>query len=338
MSPAALLRDSLPALIGGCLCALFAAALLAVLGAGTAAIGLLCLVIALGTLIPLVVRAAVRLRFYRAAWGMLEELEEPYLLWELLEDPGFAEGTFLCRVLGATGKAMADAVAEARRESAEYREYVEAWVHQIKTPIASARLALENESSPLAPRLEEDLFRVEGYVEQALYYARSGAVDRDYLIRAHGLEHLAAGAVKKYARPLIAAGFRVELEHLTATVYTDEKWVTFILGQILANAIAYRRGPAPRLTFSQREEGAAVVLQVEDNGVGICPADLPRVLDKGFTGRNGRAEGARSTGLGLYLCRRLCNKLGLGLSVSAREGAWTRVCLTFPKGDYHLAR
>lgn len=338
MSPAALLRDSVPALIGGCLSALFAAALLTVLGAGAAAIGLLCLVIVLGTLIPLTVRVAVRLRFYRAAWGMLEGLEEPFLLWELLEDPGFAEGTFLYQVLGVTGKSMADVVGDARREASEYREYVEAWVHQIKTPIASARLALENESGPLAPRLEEELFRVEGYVEQALYYARSGAVDRDYLIQGLTLERLAAGAVKKYARPLIAAGFQVDLKHLTATVYTDEKWITFILDQILANAIAYRRGPEPRITFSQREEGAAVVLQVEDNGVGICPADLPRVLDKGFTGRNGRAEGARSTGLGLYLCRRLCDKLGLGLSVSAREGAWTRVSLTFPKGDYHLAR
>lgn len=332
-----LLRDSLPTLVSGVCAALFAAALLGVLGAGAAAMVLLCLVILLSVLVPEGIRVARRLGFYRQVWRMLEELEEKHLLCELLEPPGFAEGDFFCRAMSRTGKSMADEVQAARREMAGYREYVEVWIHQVKTPIASARLALENHPGPLALRLEDDLFRLEGYVEQALYYARSGAVDRDYLIRALPLEQLAAGAVKKYARPLIAAGFRVELEALTATVYTDEKWVGFILGQIIANAIAYR-GPQPRITLSQREQEAAVVLSVEDNGAGIPQADLPRVFDKGFTGRNGRTDGAKSTGLGLYLCRRLCGQLGLGLALSSREGAWTRVEITFPKGRYHLAR
>ena len=331
-----LIRDSLPELLGCCLSALLAAFLLLVVGAGWSAAVLLCAVIALGTLIPLAVRVARRLRFYRQVWQTLDHLEEKHLLCELLEAPGFAEGDFLCRSMARTGKFMADSVETARRDMAEYREYVEVWIHQVKTPIASARLALEAHPGPLALRLEEDLFRVEGYVEQALYYARSGAVDRDYLIRSLPLEQLAAGAVKKYARPLIAAGFRVELVALSATVYTDEKWVGFILGQIIANALAYR-GKQPRLIFSQREERAAVVLQVQDNGAGICPADLPRVLEKGFTGRNGRAEGAKSTGLGLYLCRRLCQRLGLGLSVASQEREWTRVEITFPKSPYHLA-
>lgn len=332
-----LLRGSLPTLICGGGAALFAAALMAVLEAGAAASVLLCLVILLSVWVPEGIRVSRHLRFYQTAWRMLEDLEEKYLLCELLEPPGFAEGDFFCRAAERTGKSMADAVQAARRDMAEYREYVEVWIHQVKTPIASARLALENHPGPLALRLEDDLFRLEGYVEQALYYARSGAVDRDYLIRAVPLEQLAAGAVKKYARPLISAGFRVDLGALTATVYTDEKWVGFILGQIIANAIAYR-STQPVLTLSQREENAAVVLRVEDNGAGIPRADLPRVFDKGFTGRNGRTDGAKSTGLGLYLCRRLCRQLGLGLALSSQEGAWTGVEITFPKGRYHLAQ
>ena len=332
-----LLRDSLPTLISGVGAALFATALLAVLGAGVAAATLLSLVILLSVIVPEGIRVARRLGFYRQAWRMLEELEEKHLLCELLEPPGFAEGDFFCRVISRTGKSMADAVQAARRDTAEYREYVEVWIHQVKTPIASARLALENHPGPLALRLEDDLFRLEGYVEQALYYARSGAVDRDYLIRALPLEQLVRGAVKKYARPLISAGFRVELGTLNATVYTDEKWLGFILGQIIANAIAYR-GAQPVLCLSQREQEAAVVLRVEDNGAGIPQADLPRVFDKGFTGRNGRTDGAKSTGLGLYLCRRLCEQLGLRLVLSSQEGMWTRVEITFPKGRYHLAQ
>lgn len=336
MRALALVREGLPTALGAAVAAVVTAALLSVLGVGAAAAAFLCLVILLGTLVPLGIWLAVRLRFYRETGRLLEELGEKYLLSELLEEPGFAEGVFLCRCVADTGKSMADAVAEARRDAAEYREYVETWVHEVKTPIASARLALENEPGPLAQRLEEELFRVEEYVEQALYYARSGAVERDYLVRALPLERLVSGAVKKYARPLIAAGFRVELGELDAVVYSDEKWVGFILGQIIANAVAYRGG-TPVLTFTQRLGSDAVTLCVRDNGAGIPECDLPRVFDKGFTGANGRSGAGRSTGLGLYLCRRLCARLALGLSVFSHAGEWTQVELTFPKGRLHLA-
>ena len=337
MSPGALIRDSLWALLGGVFSALFAGALLAVLGVDAAAIAFLSLVILLGTLLPALIRLALRLRFYRDTARMLDELADPYLLCELVEPPGFAEGDFLCQVLRRTGKSMADRVEDARRDAAEYRDYVEQWVHAIKTPIASARLALENYPGPLAEQVGEDLFRVEGYVEQALYYARSGAVERDYLIRAVPLDRLASAAVRRYARPLIAAGFQVDLQGLDAVVYTDEKWVCFILGQLISNAVAYR-GEAPCIAFTQRLEGSAAVLCVTDNGAGIPAADLPRVFDKGFTGANGRRAGARSTGLGLYLCRRLCGRLGLGLALFSQEGAWTRAEIVFPKGGHHLAQ
>lgn len=335
MRAPSLLRGALPLVLGSLLSALVAATLLYVLEAGGAATVFLCLVILLGTLIPLGLELARRLRFYRDAGELLEGLEQKYLLTELLEEPGFAEGDFFCRCMASTGKSMADAVAEARRDTGEYREYVETWVHEIKTPIASARLALENHPGPLALRLEEELFRIEGYVEQALYYARSGAVERDYMVRALALRQVAGDAVKRYAKPLIAAGFRIELEALDATVYSDEKWAGFILGQLIANALAYRRED-PVLRFTQRVGTDAVTLCVEDNGLGISKADLPRVLEKGFTGRNGRTGAGKSTGLGLYLCGRLCRRLSLGLQVFSQEGAWTRVELTFPKGRHHL--
>ena len=212
---------------------------------------------------------------------------------------------------------------------------MEAWVHEVKTPIAAGRLALENAPGPLADSLEEALFQIEGYVEQALYYARSGAVERDYLVRPVPLREAAANAVKRFARPLIAAGFSIDLEGLDAVAYADSKWVEFMLGQLIANAVKYR-GPSPRLTFTQRVEEQAVVLTVADNGKGIPAADLPRVWEKGFTGENGRALATRSTGLGLYLCKKLCGRLGVGLSIRSAVGEGTAVSFTFPKGRFYL--
>ena len=138
------------------------------------------------------------------------------------------------------------------------------------------------------------------------------------------------------ARPLIEAGFRVELEALDAVVCSDGKWVEFILGQLISNSLKYRSA-APRLTFSQAVKRDGVVLSLRDNGPGIPPEDLPRVFDKGFTGANGRHLSTRSTGLGLYLCRKLCARLGLGLSLSCPPGGGTLASLTFPLGRFHLA-
>ena len=136
--------------------------------------------------------------------------------------------------------------------------------------------------------------------------------------------------------PLIADGFRVNLGEGDATVCSDGKWVEFILGQLISNSLKYRSA-APRLTFSQAVKRDGVVLSLLDNGPGIPPEDLPRVFDKGFTGANGRHLSTRSTGLGLYLCRKLCARLGLGLSLSCPPGGGTLASLTFPLGRFHLA-
>ena len=330
------LRDKLGHLLGAAFSVLLAAVLLTVLDVTAAAVGFLCLVIALCALAPLCAEYARKRAFYNGTMDVLDSLEEKYLLPALLEEPFFAEGVLFTQAMAQVAKSMNDSVADARRDMAEYREYIETWVHEVKTPISSARLALENSPGPLAERLEGELFEIDNYVEQALFYARGGAVDRDYLVKAMPLRDAAAATVKKYARPLIAAGFQIDLSGLDASAYSDPKWVEFILGQIVSNAIKYR-GSAPRLTFKQRVEEQSVTLSVEDNGVGIPAAELPRVCDKGFTGTNGRNLSTRSTGLGLYLCRKLCGLLGLRFTVESAEGAWTRVSITFPKGRFHLA-
>lgn len=336
MTLSALLKEKLPHLLGLVFVLLFTAALLFLLRVPPSATIFLCLVIALCVLLPLGGEIARKLRFYRDMEGRLDALNEKYLLAEVMVEPGFPEGEFLFSTTRTMGSSMAEAVGDARRDMGEYREYIETWIHEVKTPIAAARLCLENHPGPLADSVEDSLFRIEGYVEQALFYARSGAVDRDYAVRALPLNQAVSAALRRYARPLIEAGFRVELGNLDAVVCSDGKWVEFILGQLISNSLKYRAS-SPKLVFSQEVKRDGVVLSLLDNGPGIPPEDLPRVFDKGFTGANGRLLSTRSTGLGLYLCKKLCARLGLGLSLSCPPGGGTLAALTFPLGRFHLA-
>ena len=336
MTLSALLKEKLPHLLGLVFVLLFTAALLFLLRVPPSATIFLCLVIALCVLLPLGGEIARKLRFYRDMEGRLDALNEKYLLAEVMVEPGFPEGEFLFSTARTMGSSMAEAVGDARRDMGEYREYIETWIHEVKTPIAAARLCLENHPGPLADSVEDSLFQIEGYVEQALFYARSGAVDRDYAVRALPLNQAVSAALRRYARPLIEAGFRVELGNLDAVVCSDGKWVEFILGQLISNSLKYRAS-SPKLTFSQEVKLDGVVLSLLDNGPGIPPEDLPRVFDKGFTGTNGRRLSTRSTGLGLYLCKKLCARLGLGLSLSCPPGGGTLAALTFPLGRFHLA-
>ncbi len=233
-------------------------------------------------------------------------------------------------VLRRVGKAACDEVAEGRRQTDDYRDYIESWVHEAELPLAAAHLILENLDSgeddlSRVDDLARELARVERYIDQALYYARSEVVERDYLIRRWNLKALVTGAIKANARELIAAHVAPVCENLDFEVFTDEKWLEFILGQLIQNSIKYAREDGAKIVFSGAllDEGLAserIELTVADNGCGVCAADLPRVFEKGFTGDNGRTT-KRATGIGLYLVARLCSKMGIDVTAaSTSEG------------------
>jgi signal transduction histidine kinase len=264
----------------------------------------------------------------------------------LLPEP---DGALATTVSDAIDRVLADAtrkVSVARLESEEHREYVETWVHEIKTPIAAARLTIANHPGQATSAVAADLDRIDTYVEQALYYARSSSVDRDYVIRENSLQALVNDAVKARARELIERGVHIEAHDLDETVLCDAKWMRFCIGQVIENAAKYpapdEAGRVPRITFAARRtgEGTAdelVALTIRDNGRGIPAGDLPRLFDKGFVGENGRAaDAARSTGIGLYLVRRLCEKMGIAVGVTSEEGAWTEVSFGFPMNRMHF--
>ena len=194
------------------------------------------------------------------------------------------------------------------------------------------KLLCENGHSQEAKELLVELEKVNRYTEQALYYARSEHTEKDYSVREIRLFDVIHQSVAENKYLLLKNGVRIDLQETDDTVYSDEKWLCFILNQLIANSIKYRT-EQPVLKFYTEHQGNQMVLCVQDNGIGIDAGDLPRIFEKGFTGQNGRIASQSSTGIGLYLCRRLCDKLGIGICADS-GGRGTLFCLIFHINDF----
>ncbi len=260
--------------------------------------------------------------------SILDGLDRKYLFTECVPQPKGLYERRLFDLIRRAGRAMNGAVSDARASQREYREYVERWVHEIKAPITASRLICRELDGDIRRKLTAELSQIEAHVERALFYARAENPEQDCLFRQIELGKIAAQAIENHRSLLIQNGIRVEMENMNCAVYTDEKWAVFILGQLLQNAARYR-GPEPVITLSARPLGRQTRLTVHDNGIGIPAHELPRVFERGFTGSNGRIRGG-STGMGLYLCRKLAVFLELELHMVSQEGAGTTVTLTFP--------
>lgn len=292
------------------------------------------IVIAAAGAVPLLFDYLRRASWYRDTQSQLSEMDKPYLFYTVMDEPGFADGQIFYRWTDVTSHAMNERVAASERAMAEYREYLELWVHEIKMPIATALLTAENHPSPEMRSIQQDLKRIEAYVMQVLYYARSASLEDDYIITSCTLNSLVDDALKRNARQLIRSGFSIEKGDLTAEVRTDSKWIGFVLDQIIQNSIKYRKEDSARLRFAQEEAAEGCELIIEDDGVGVSDADLPRVFQKGFTGENGRRF-SKATGMGLYISQNLLGKMGL--SVRAEHGSTGGLLLRirFPQSSMH---
>ena len=200
---------------------------------------------------------------------------------------------------------------------ADMMDYYTVWAHQIKTPIAAMALQLNQEDSALGRGLRAELMRVEQYVEMVLAYLRLDSESTDYVIREYDLDGIVRQAVKRFAGEFIARHLTLTYQPLNASVVTDEKWLLFVVEQVISNALKYTQSGGVTITLE-----APKTLCIRDTGIGIAPEDLPRVFDKGYTGCNGRAD-KKASGIGLYLCRRVCRKLGHGIDAQSSPGEGT---------------
>ncbi len=200
---------------------------------------------------------------------------------------------------------------ETNRRYADMIDYYTVWVHQIKTPIASMRLHLQNEDSTLARSLTSDLHRIEQYVEMVLTFLRLNSESTDYVIKEYDLDKIVKQAVRKFSSDFIGRKLSLVYEPLNTTVITDEKWLSFVIEQVLSNALKYT--PSGNITITLENENT---LRIRDTGIGIAPEDLPRIFEKGYTGYNGRTD-KKASGIGLHLCKRICNNLGHTISAQS---------------------
>lgn len=266
--------------------------------------------------------------YYKRLLQLLDQLDEKTLLMEIAERPGFLDAKIVSYILKQNNKYQNDKIAEMQKQSRDYRDFLDTWVHEIKTPITSARLIIENEKNPTTLKIEDELRKIDNFVELVLYYARSSDVEKDFKVENTTLKALVSTALKTYSKPIIQAGGRIHMEGMDIPVCADSKSCSFIIGQVISNAIKYRQEEF-RLEFRSQVQKNRITLLIHDNGIGISRADLSRVFDKGFTGENGRRF-PKSTGIGLYLCKKLCDRMNIAISISSEKGQGTTVALYFP--------
>ena len=271
--------------------------------------------------------------FFNKLEVALKDLDKKYLLPEVLEEPDFLEGRIICDALRECGKSMTENVADNRRQMKNFREYIELWVHEIKIPVAALNLMYHNNEN-VDSKMKTQLKRIDDYIDNVLYYARSENAEKDYIIKTTPLNKAFSAAAGRNREELQLIDAIIDAKDLNIEVMTDGKWLEFIIGQLMDNTIKYR-DEERQLVISVRaeREDQKIRFIYEDNGSGIDNADLPRIFEKSFTGNNGRNT-SKSTGMGLYIVKNMCERLGHTIRAESERGKYTRFIVTFAENDH----
>lgn len=279
-----------------------------------------------------------RNKFYKDFITKLENLDQKYLITEMLGEAEFEEAVILKESIYEIDKSMKEKVNQLNRTNEEFKEYLEMWIHEIKRPLSA--LTLMNYNGNMDEEKQKVLIKkIEHYVEQILFLARADAAEKDYLMKRTVLEKCVNKAIVSNKEILLESHVSVEREQLGTEVVTDAKWLEFILGQIISNSVKYVKNNERTIKFSALEnsEDKKTILVVEDNGIGIPQEDVPRIFEKSFTGSNGHTN-EKATGMGLYICKKLCNKMGNKIWAQSKEGEYTKIYIEFGWETYFANR
>lgn len=268
--------------------------------------------------------------FYYDTLTKLKELDQKYMLIEMISKPYFLEGEILYQILDEVNKSEHDFINKLRLLQKDFKEYVELWIHEVKLPLATLTLINKDNKTTL-----RELKRIEDYVEQILYYVRSENASNDYLIKNWNLDTIIKNVALRNKDDLLALNIDFNVHDTKIKVLTDSKWLEFIINQIVSNSIKYKKENNSVIEIRGEDFDNFVTITIYDNGKGISKSDLPRVFNKTFTGNNGRSSSSKSTGMGLYLCRKLCEKLGHKIEIDSKNHEYTKVTITIYKKDFY---
>lgn len=266
-------------------------------------------------------------RYYKRVSALKRTLSELPETLESLPPPQNESERLYTQMLQKTYAEYERAALEHRRREADMRNYYTMWVHQIKTPISALRLLIQ--SGARSAELQNEIFHIEQYVEMALNYQRLFCGSSDLVITRRSLDSAVRTSIRKYSKQFIMKRLKLEYEPGDITVFTDEKWLCFVIEQVLSNSLKYTSAGEIKICTVGR------TLMISDTGIGIAAEDLPRIFDCSYTGYNGRAE-KRSSGIGLYLCSEVCRRLGHGISITSEVGKGTCVSITFNEADIFI--
>ena len=271
--------------------------------------------------------------YFKIIEKSVANIDKKFLISEVLKEPPFIEAKPYYYLLKKSSKSMREEINKEKSRLKDYKEYIEQWIHEVKTPISLIKLIEENNRTAKSSEILIQLEEIDRYVEQSLFYARSEDVDKDYLIKEISLQSCVNSVITRNKQGFILNNIYLEINDIDKLVFSDSKWLEFILNQIIVNAIKYRQNECPKIKIDAIDIKNGTRLIIEDNGIGIPSNEIDRVFEKGFTGNIGRIN-SRSTGMGLYLCNKLCDKLGLLIDIESKINNYTKVIITFPMGSF----
>lgn len=274
--------------------------------------------------------------FYTNLLNNIEALDKAYLVLETLDKPNFYDGELLCQALYEINKSMNEFIKTLERQMLDFKEYIELWIHEVKIPIASITLMAHNHKDKFDKKTLEQLKKIENYVEQVLYYVRSENAEHDYLINKVSLDKVISNVALKNKDNLLANKITLKVDNVNYQVFTDSKWLEYIINQIVNNSIKYKRNISDAyIKIDVKDELDKTAIIIMDNGIGIPSADLPKIFEKSFTGYNGRIK-AKSTGMGLNICKNLCEKLGHKIYAESEQNKYTKIYIVIAKNKFYL--
>lgn len=291
------------------------------------------IILILGGLVIFLYNYCRKKTFYDNFKKQLEKLDKKYIITEMIEKPNFLEGKILYNSLYEINKTMNEEIKKYRISLEELKEYIEMWVHEVKIPVSSI-LLMAYKKDDIA-KVVEPTKRIENFVEQVLYYARSENAEKDYIIKESSLKEIINKVIKNNKEVFILKKVELKIENIdNIKVLTDSKWLEFIINQIINNSLKYLDKEKSIIKINAEENEKSVVLNIYDNGIGIPKTDIRKIFNKSFTGENGRKV-QTSTGMGLYVCKQLCEKLGHKIEVDSKANEYTNMKITFHKDKFY---